>query len=594
MLIVILGEEAYNKRMKNLEIAKIFYLMAEFVEMDKVSFISIAYSKAGRILESLEKDIEDVYYQGGIEELKKIPGIGEGIARKIEEYIRTGKIKRYQELKKKCPVDLEKLTSVEGLGAKRIKFLYEKLKVKNLKDLEKAAKAGKIAKLDNFGEKSEKNILQSIEITKSDKGRFLLGRILPIVKKIIDELKKLPEVDKISIAGSVRRMKETVGDVDILIVSSKPEKIMDYFVQIKGVIKVWAKGKTKSSVRFRTGFDCDLRVVEKESFGSALQYFTGSKEHNIATRRIAIKNKLKLNEYGVYSAKGGPASGGRLQRIAGKNEKEVYKTIGLQYIEPELRTNTGEIEVSLKNKLPRLIKYNDIKGETHCHSDWSDGSATIEELAKIAKEMKYEYLVITDHASPLGIIHGLNEERILKQMKEIDRVNKKIRGIKVLKGIEVDIKADGSLFIKDEILSKLDFVIGAIHSGFKMNKEDMTARIIKAMKNPHIDTIAHPFGRVIQKREGYQLDFPEILKAAKQSKTALEINAHESRLDLRDVHVRQAIEAGVKITIGTDVHNINYFKMMELGVAQARRGWAEKRDILNSSSLANFLKYFKH
>jgi len=558
--------------------------MAEFIQMDKASFISIAYNKAGRILESLEKDIEEIYNEGGIEELKKIPGIGEGIARKIKEYIKTGKIKRYQELKKKCPVDLEKLTSVEGLGAKRIKFLYKKLKIKNLKDLEKAAQAGKIGELDGFGEKSEKNILQSIEIAKSDKGRFLLGKILPMVRKIIDELKKLPETDKISIAGSVRRMKETVGDVDILIISSKPEKIMDYFVKINGVIKVWAKGATKSSVRFKGGFDCDLRVVKKESFGAALQYFTGSKEHNIMTRRIAIKNKLKLNEYGVYK---------KDKQIAGKNEKEVYKSIGLQYIEPELRTNTREIEASLKNKLPKLIGYNSIKGETHCHSDWSDGSETIENLAKIAKGIGYEYLVITDHASPLGIIHGLNEERLLKQMNEIDKINKRISGIKILKGIEVDIKADGSLFIEDNVLSQLDFVLGAIHSGFKMDKKDMTMRLIRAIKNPQIDAIAHPFGRIIQKREGYQMDFPEILKVAKETKTALEINAHESRLDLRDAHIRQAVDAGVKMTIGTDVHNVNYFKMMELGIAQARRGWAEKKDILNTLSVDDFLEYFK-
>jgi len=570
--------------MKNLEIAKIFYLMAEFVEMDKASFISIAYSKAGRILESLDEDIEDIYYKGGVNEFKKIPGIGEGIARKIEEYIKTGKIKRYQELKKKCPVDLEKLTSIEGIGAKRIKFLYENLKVKNIKDLEKVAKAGKIAELDGFGEKSEKNILQSIKIAKVDKGRFLLGRILPKVKNIISELEKLSEVDKISIAGSIRRMKETIGDADILIVSSNPEKIMDYFVQMKGVIKIWAKGTTKSSVRFRAGFDCDLRVVKKESFGAALQYFTGSKEHNIATRRIAIKNKLKLNEYGVYRNN---------KQIAGKNEKEVYKSIGLQYIEPELRNNTGEIEASFENKLPRLIGYGDIKGETHCHSDWSDASSTIEKLAKIAKEIGYEYLVITDHASPLGIVHGLDGKRILKQMQEIDRINKRISGIKILKGTEVDIRADGSLFIENKVLSQLDFVLGAVHSGFKMNKEDMTERLIRAMKNPHVDAIAHPFGRVIQRREGYQLDFPKILKYAKQTKTALEINAHEKRLDLRDIHIRQAINEGVKITIGTDVHNVNYFKMMELGIAQARRGWAEKKDILNSSSLNGFLKHLK-
>ena len=576
--------------MKNLEIARIFYLMAEFIQMDKASFISIAYNKAGRILESLEKDIEEIYNKGGLDELKKIPGIGEGISKKIEEYIKTGKIKRYQELKKKCPVDLEKLTSVEGLGAKRIKFLYKKLKIKNLKDLEKAAKAGKIGKLDGFGDKSEKNILQSIEIAKLDKGRFLLGKILPIARNIVNELKELPETENISIAGSARRMKETIGDIDILVISSKPSKVMDFFVQMSGIDKVWAKGMTKSSVRLRRGFDADLRIVKKQSFGAALQYFTGSKDHNIALRKIAQKKGLKLNEYGVYRNN---------KQIAGKNEKQVYKAIGLSYIEPELRTNSGEIEAALRqaqgkpNQLPKLIKYNDIKGECHCHSNWSDGSETIEGLARIAKKMNYQYLVITDHASPLGIIHGLDEEKLLKQMAEIDRVNKKVRGIKVLKGTEVDIKADGSLFIKDEILSKLDFVISAIHSGFKMDKEKMTGRLIKAMENPHVDVIAHPTGRIIDKRPGYQIDFDKILKKAKETKTALEINAHASRLDLKDTDIHQAKQAGVKMAIGTDVHNISYFNMMELGIAQARRGWAGKRDILNTRSLKNFLKYFK-
>ena len=570
--------------MKNLEIAKIFYLMAEFIEMDKASFISIAYNKASRILESLENDIEEIYKEGGVEELKKISGVGKGIAEKIEEYIKTGKIKRYQELRKKCPVDLEKLISIEGLGAKKIKVFYEELNIRNLKDLEKAAKAGKVGELDNFGKKSEQNILQAIKFVKAGDNKFLLGKAIPIVKEIIDNLKKLPEVSKISSAGSVRRMKEVIGDVDILVVSSKPKKIIDFFVKMPNVIKIWAQGSTKSSVRLRNGLDCDLRIVKKESFGSALQYFTGSKEHNISTRLIAKKKGLKLNEYGVYKNN---------KRIAGKNEKEVYQAIGLKYIEPELRSNTGEIEASLNDKLPKLIRYNDIKGDTHYHSNWSDGSLSIEEIAKIAKKIGYEYLAITDHAGFLKIANALDEKRLLKQMVEIDKINKKLSGIKIIKGAEVDIKVDGSMAIKDEVLAKLDFVCGAIHSSFKMNKDDMTNRLIRAIENPNVDAIAHPTGRIIQKREEYKIDFDKIFKVAKRTKTALEINANFNRLDLKDSYIRQAKENGVKFVIGTDTHSLDNLFMMEFGVAQARRGWAEKKDILNTLSYKEFIQYFK-
>ena len=558
--------------------------MAEFIEMDKASFISIAYNKASRILESLENDIEEIYKEGGVEELKKISGVGKGIAEKIEEYIKTGKIKRYQELKKKCPVDLEKLISIEGLGAKKIKAFYKELNIRNLKDLEKAAKAGKIGELDNFGKKSEQNILQAIKFVKAGDNKFLLGKAIPIVKEIINNLKKLPEVSNISSAGSVRRMKEVIGDVDILVVSSKPKKVIDFFVKMPRVVKIWAQGSTKSSVRLRNGLDCDLRIVKKESFGSALQYFTGSKEHNISTRLIAKKKGLKLNEYGVYKND---------KRIAGKNEKEVYQAIGLKYIEPELRSNTGEIEASLNDKLPKLIRYNDIKGDTHCHSNWSDGSDSIEQIVKAAKKIGYEYIAITDHAGFLKIANALDEKRLLKQIFEIDRINKKLSGIKIIKGAEVDIKVDGSMAIKDEVLAKLDFVYGAIHSSFKMNKNDMTNRLIRAIENPNIDAIAHPTGRIIQKREEYKIDFDKIFKVAKKTKTALEINAHYNRLDLKDSYIRQAKENGVKIVIGTDAHSLDNLSMMKFGVAQARRGWAEKKDILNTRSYKEFIQYFK-
>ncbi len=570
--------------MLNLELAQIFNRMADLFEMEEEFFKSRAYSKVARLLESMEKDVFDIYREEGMAGLEKISGIGKGIAKKIEEYIKIGRIAEYDKLKKESPVDIESLLSVEGLGPRKIKLLYKKLGVKNLKDLGKAAKNKKIRDLDGFGAKTEKNILEGIAFVKASKGRFLLGEILPVVREIVLRMKKLSCIDQINYAGSVRRMKETIGDIDILVSSNNQAKVNEYFTQMPEVIKVWARGPTKSSIRLRGGFDCDLRIIKKESFGAALQYFTGSKDHNILVRRLAIKKRLKLNEYGVFN------SGGR---IAGRNEEEVYKALSLPYIEPELRENRGEIEAGLGGKLPQLIDYNDIKGETQCHTDWSDGRETIEQMAKAAKKMGYKYIAITDHAGFLRIANGMDGKQLLKQMDEIDGVNKKVSGIKILKGAEVDIKMDGTLAIEDKVLSKLDVVLVSVHSGFKMGKEDMTKRIARALENKYVNILGHPTGRVIFKREGYQINLEKIIKTAKKNKVALEINAHLDRLDLKDTDVCLAIEKGAKLTIGTDAHFTLHLPMMELGIAQARRGWARKDDILNTRSLTDFLKYFK-
>ena len=572
--------------MKNLELSQIFYRVADLLEMkeDDTFFESRAYSKAARVLETLDKDVEETYTSGGLKALQEIPGVGKVIAAGIEEFIKTGKVKVYQKLKRESPVDVDSLIAVEGLGPRKIKALYKKLKIKNLKDLKKAAKAGKISKLEGFGEKSEKNILQGITFVRQDKGRFVLGSALPLVYQIIGDLEKLPQVKKISPAGSIRRMKETIGDLDILVVSSKPSQVMDFFVKMPEVDKVWAKGPTKSSVHLKGGLDCDLRIVKKESFGAALQYFTGSKDHNILTRRIARQKGLKLNEYGVFKGD---------RKIAGQSEKGVYQAIGLPYIEPELRTNTGEIEAALAGRLPNLINYNDIKGDCQSHTNWSDGISTIEQMAKAAKKMGYQYLAITDHAGFLRIAHGLDEKRLLKQMAEIDKVNKKVSGIEILKGAEVDIKEDGSLAIDDHVLAKLDLVVASIHSSFRMNKQSMTKRLIKAIENPQVNVIAHPTGRLILKREAYTFDLDKVLKSARVNRVAFEINAFADRLDLKDTDIRQAIASGVKLVINTDAHMPDHLKMIELGIAQARRGWAEKKDILNTRSKEEFLEYFK-
>jgi DNA polymerase (family 10) len=573
--------------MNNKDIAKIFFNIAGLLEADKIDFRSIAYKRAGMALGELEESIEKIYLEEGINGLEKIPTIGKGLALKIEEYVKTGKIGEYEEMKKKMPINMDELTSVEGLGPRKIKILFQKLRVKNLKDLEKAAKSHKIAPLSGFGEKTEKNILQGIGFLKNNKGRVVLGFIMPIVKEIISSLEKLPEVKNISVAGSVRRKKETIGDVDILIASNRPDKIMDFFVRLPGVEKVWAKGDTKSSVHLKEGFDADLRIVKENSFGSALQYFTGSKEHNIATRKIAIAKGLKLNEYGVFRGE---------KMIAGKNEKEVYEAIGLAYIDPEMREDEGEIQLALESKLPKLIEYKDIKGDLHCHSDWDGGKNSIEEMAQSAMDLGYEYIGISDHTKFLKIENGLDEKQLLKQHEKIKQINSEFENknlkFSVLHGCEANILNDGSIDIEDEVLEKLDYVIAGVHSNLKMKKKEMMARIEKAMRNKNVDILAHPTGRIVGQRDEYQIDFDKILKIAKETGTILEINS-SSRLDLRDIYIRRAKTEGVKMVINTDSHHKDQLTQMEYGVSQARRGWAEKHDIINTLTVEELLKSLK-
>jgi len=571
---------------KNQELAKIFYEIASYLEMEGIAFKPQAYEKAALNLETLAEDVEEIYKKEGFEGLRKIPGVGESIAEKIEEYLRTGKIKYYETFKKKMPVNIEELTSVEGIGPKIVHELYKYLKIKNLEDLEKAARAGKIRDLPNFGEKTEQNILQGIEFLKRSKGRFLLGYILPDVKEIIGKLKNLKEVKEISPAGSVRRMKETIGDVDILVTPHQkygggPKKVVDYFVSLPGIVKIWGKGPTKASVRMTAGYDVDIRVIPEGDYGSALQYFTGSKEHNIVTRKIAQDLGLKLNEYGIFRGK---------KKLASRTEKEVYKIIGLPYIEPELRENTGEIEAVQKGKLPKIIGYNDIRGDLHCHSNWNGGENSILEMAQAAKEMGYEYIGIADHTKFLRIEHGLNERQLLGQRKEILKLNEKFR---ILQGAETNIMPDGSIDINDKVLAQLDYVIAGVHSQMKMPREKMTERIIRAMENPNVDIISHPTGRLLQRRDEYQIDFDRILEVAKKTGTILEINSFPDRLDLNDRNIKKAVEAGVKLVINTDSHEKSQLRYMELGIAQARRGWAEKKDIINCWPVEKLLKFFK-
>lgn len=595
--------------MNNQKIAKIFEELAVYLKMKDVAFKPQAYERAALSLKDLPEEISEIYRKKGKRGLKAISGIGEGIAKKIIEYLRTGKIKEYEKFRRSIPVNLLDLLKIEGLGPKMIYELYRHLKITNLEKLEKAAQQGKIRNLPRFGLKTEQNILQGIDFLKHSQKRFLLGNILPFVERIIEELKKIPEVEKIDIAGSIRRMKETVGDVDILATVKKDslrstKKVMKYFINLPGVIKIWDYGFKKSSVHFEQNFDVDLRIVKNDEFGSALQYFTGSKEHNIMIRKIALEKNLKLNEYGVFSLKDRFTDKERpVKKIAGRTEEEVYQSIGLSYIEPELRENEGEIEAALrqfpgeKDDLPEIIGYNDIRGDLHVHSDWDGGVNSIKELVSLAKEKGYQYLGISDHTKFLFLEHGLDEKRLLLQQKEIQKINRRLEEkgekFRVLHGCEANILEDGSLDIKDEVLRKLDYVIAGIHSGLKNSKEKMTNRIIRAMLNPQVDIISHLTGRLINRRPEYEIDLEKILKIAKKTGTILEINAFPERLDLKDVNIRKAVEKGVKLIIGSDAHHKEQLVFMRFGIAQARRGWATKKDIINTYPLTELLKFFK-
>jgi len=582
--------------MINSTLAKIFYEIALYLEMEDVPFKPQAYESAAMALEGLSEDVVEIYKRGGEKAIEKIPGVGKSIAEKIIEYIKTGKIKYYEDFKKKIPVNIGELTSIEGVGPKMVRDLWKYLKIKNIEELEKAAREGKIRNLPNFGEKTEQNIIEGIEFLKRSKGRFLLSEILPQAREIEKALSSLKEVEQISVAGSVRRMKETIGDLDFLVTigggkekqENSAKKIMDFFVSLPGVTKIWGKGTTRSSVRMEGGFDVDLRILAKKSFGSALQYFTGSKEHNIKTRTIALEKDLKLNEYGVFKGK---------RMVAGWNELGVYKAIGLPWIAPELRENRGEIEMSQRGKLPKIIGYNDILGDLHVHSNWNGGADSIEILAKEAMKLGYQYIGIADHTKFLRIENGLDEKQIEERNKEIDKINQKLENrnlkFKILKGCEANILDDGKVDINDKTLAKLDFVIAGVHSRFKMPREKMTERIIKAMKDPNIDIISHPTGRILKKRDEYQIDFNKILKVAKETKTILEINAWPQRLDLCDTNIKKAKEMGVKMIINTDSHQKDQLYFMEYGISQARRGWAEKDDIINTLPLDKLKNFFK-
>ncbi|OHA65765.1 MAG: DNA polymerase III [Candidatus Wildermuthbacteria bacterium RIFCSPHIGHO2_02_FULL_49_9] len=583
--------------MANRELSRIFSELALYLEMDSIPFKPRSYEKAAEALNVLSDEAEEIYQKEGPKGLEGIPGVGKGIAEKIAEYLETGKIHELEQYRKKMPTDIEKLTLVEGIGPKMVKELWGYLKIKNLKDLEKAARAGRVAGIPGFGPKKEQNILQGIGFLKRSEGRWLLHEIYPVAQRYAEELKASGLVRQAVPAGSLRRMKETIGDIDILVSTKQPGKAMDFFLNMVPHEKVWGKGRTKTSVRSTQGFDVDVRVVPENVFGAALQYFTGSKEHNVRLRTLAAKKGFKLSEYGLFSAKGGSAVGGKGKKlVACKTEKSVYRILGIQEPEPELREDRGEVQAALLGKLPKLIPYGSLKGDLQVQTDWTDGRHSIEEMARESKKQGLSYIAITDHTRDLAMTGGLDEKKLRLQMAEIDRINSKSEfrnsRFRVLKGAEVNIRKDGSLDIEDELLAKLDVVGASVHSNFRMSKNDMTKRIVRAMKSPHVDILFHPTGRWLLKREAYEADMEEIIREAQKTGTALEVNA-SVRMDLKDADIRKAVEAGVKLAIDSDAHDKSHFRFLRFGIAQARRGWAKASDVMNTRDVVGFLGLLK-
>jgi DNA polymerase (family X) len=573
----------YRGDMKNQEIAKIFQEIADYLELKNENRFRIrAYQRAAQSLEGIASSVEEMSEA----ELLDMPGIGKDLAAKITEYVQTGRIAAHEDLKKEIPHIVLELEAIPGLGPKTAMLIYDKFRIKDISELEKLASEHKLAGLPGIKEKTEENILKGIAMLKRGMERQPLGRVLPVALDIVSYLKKKAPIKRIDIAGSLRRWKDTVKDIDILAMSDDPKKVMTAFVSLPDVRDVLMHGPAKSSVIVEQGLQVDLRVVEKESYGAALAYFTGSKEHNVRLREMAVKKGLTINEYGIFRVKDN-------KKLGSENEEDTYKVLGMQYVPPELREDRGEIEAALAGRLPELISMEDIRGDLHVHSQWSDGSQSFEQLVETARKHGYSYFALTDHSQGLGVAHGLTVERLMAQKKELAALNNRLRDFRILHGIEVDIKGDGSLDLPDDILGKLDLVVASIHSGFRQTKEQLTSRIVAAMKNPYVGIIAHPTGRLIGERDAYEVDMDMILKAAKETGTALEINAYPLRLDLSDIYAKKAKELGVPIAVSTDAHVANQFNFMNYGISIARRAWLEKNDVLNTLDATHLLKRLK-
>ncbi len=562
--------------------------MAKLQEMQGETFKPRAYRRAARTIESWAEDLMDIYQQYGKDGLEEIPGIGINIANKIEEILQTGRLLALEKLHTEIPSFLIELGRIPGVGPKTASLLYETLKVDTIDELERVVKKGGLKGLKGIGPKTIKNILHGIQIYRQGIERILLWNALQTGNELIMKLEQSGFVREICLAGSLRRKKETIGDIDILAVSKAPsEQLMEFFVALSGVQRVLAKGKTKSSIILENGIQTDLRVVEHDSYGAALQYFTGSKDHNVKLRHLAIEKSLKLNEYGLFKKKTD-------KKIAGASEREIYDRLGLQYIEPELREDQGEIEAALQGTLPNLLQFKDVKGELHAHTKWSDGAFSVREMAEAAKAKGYEYLVLADHSQSLKIAHGLTPDQLRERGQEIEKINDELNGtLHILEGTEVDIIPDGSLDYPASILEDLDIVIGGVHTRLRMTAEEMTQRLVNAMQTGLLDVLAHPTTRMIGKRESAPMYFERVFEVAAETNIVLEIDSHPDRMDLDSTKARQAKDYGIKLGLSTDAHHINHLNYMEIGVSIARRAWLEPKNVLNCLSYNALRKTLK-
>lgn len=560
--------------MENADVAAIFYEVADLLELQGVAFKPVAYRKAASSIEQLEDPIKKVAEE---KRLREIPGVGESIVKKIEEILETGKLNYLETLRKEVPSGLKELVAVPEVGPKTAMILYKQLGVTNIDQLKEALASHKLKELKGFGEKTEERILQGIRILESKGGRMLLGEAYPVADAYVDYL-KTSGLKLVSVAGSLRRGKETIGDIDILVGHDTPATAMKIFTAYPEVEAVVMKGPTKSTVRLKTGLQVDVRVIATKSWGAALQYFTGSKEHNVAIRSMGVKMGYKLSEYGVFERDSG-------KMVAGATEEDVYRAFGMSVMPPEIRENGGELEAAKEGTLPRLVELDQIRGDLHVHTNWSDGSSTIREVVSEAVNRGYDYICISDHSQSLRIANGMSPDRIRMQLDAIKKMEEKVGGkLRLFTGSEVDIKADGTLDYPKSILSELDIVIGSVHSRFKMSREEMTKRLIRAIGSGMIDILGHPTGRVIGQRDPYEFDFERVFSSAKAAGVAMELNSFPERLDLRDIHCRMAKDAGVKIAIDTDSHNVGHMRNMMFGVITARRGWLGEKDVLNTMS----------
>ncbi len=567
----------------NSEIAEIFNQMADLLEIKGANPFKVrAYRNAARTVQNLGKSLETLVAEGV--DLTKLPGIGQDLSDAIHEILETGRFSKLEALKKELPEGLDKLLAIEGLGPKRIRQLYDTFGITSLPELAKLAESGDIYTLKGFGPKLVAKILKGVALAKKSGHRFRFDVARPFAEGLRDYLERFEGILKVEVAGSYRRRKETVGDLDILVVAKNWQEVTDYFVRYEGVKEVVSKGPTRSTVILRNDLQVDLRSVAAESYGSALHYFTGSKAHNIKIRKMAVERGWKINEYGIFDGD---------KRLGGETEEGIYRLMGLCYIAPELREDRGEVEACLEGKLPDLVRREDIRGDLHMHTTETDGHATIRQMAEAAMKEGYEYIAITDHSRHLTVAKGLDEKRLRAQMEAIDRLNEEIDGITILKGIECDILEDGSLDLPDTLLRELDIVLGAIHYKFDLSEKAQTRRLLKAIAHPALHIVAHPTGRVIGHRNPYTLDMAQIYKACKEHGVALEINAQPERLDLDDIHAKAAKEEGVKISIATDAHDITSLAFMRYGINQARRGWLEKADVINTLPLKKLQAFLK-